>query len=522
MFYLQNFFEITASKYPNYIAVNDHGKKTSYRKLDITANKLANLILKLNLKINERVCILTKKDINLYTSILGVLKSGGCWVPLSDQFPSSRINFLVNLTAPKIIIIDKEFLPIIKKFENKIKIIIINEKKKSKKYFTEANIIKEKKNKPQIKNLNSSSLAYIIYTSGSTGDPKGVMITHLNSSTYILNSKNYFKIKNKMKFAHISEIIFDPSIFDLFVCWYNCGTVVPMNKKEYKVNFINFFQKNRNINTCFVVPSLFEKLRELNQFNSNCLKSLRHVVFTGEFLSKDLVRDLLNMFPKCSFYNVYGTTETAIISHWHKISKKDLKCETIPVGKQLPQINTILIKNNNEEAKINERGNAFVYGTQVSRGYWKNDFLNKKYFCDNPTKKPIFEKLYNTGDVLYKNKDDIFFYFGRQDSQIKVRGCRVEIEEIENTFRTKSICKDITVIPFSRNNTRIYTDLIFYIRRDEKVKKNKKYFFSIATKLLPKFMQPSNIFLLDNDFPRNINGKIDKKELKKQFLKNIA
>ena len=190
MFYLQSFFEITALKHTNFIAVNDHGKKITYKNLDIMANKLANLIVKLNLKINERVCILTKKDINLYSSILGVLKSGGCWVPLSDQFPLKRINFLINLTSPKVIIIDKEFLPLVKKFKNRIKIIIINERKKSKKFFTQANIKKESKNKPQIKNYNSSSLAYIIYTSGSTGDPKGVMITHLNSSTYILNSKN--------------------------------------------------------------------------------------------------------------------------------------------------------------------------------------------------------------------------------------------------------------------------------------------------------------------------------------------
>ena len=86
MFYLQSFFEITALKHPNFIAVNDHGKKITYKNLDIMANKLANLIVKLNLKINERVCILTKKDINLYSSILGVLKSGGCWVPLIN-FP---------------------------------------------------------------------------------------------------------------------------------------------------------------------------------------------------------------------------------------------------------------------------------------------------------------------------------------------------------------------------------------------------------------------------------------------------
>ena len=313
-----------------------------------------------------------------------------------------------------------------------------------------------------------------------------------------------------MRFAHVSEIIFDPSIFDLFICWYNGGTVIPMNKKEYRVDFLRFFKKNKNVNICFVVPSFFNKLKELGQTNAKYLKKLKHVIFGGEFLSKDLLKNLFLHLPKCKFYNVYGTTETAIISHWHKISKNDLNKSNIPVGKQLPQINTILIKENNQEAKINEKGNAYVYGTQVSNGYWMNDYLNKKYFKNITTKKTILQKLYNTGDVLYKDKDEIFFYSGRQDTQVKVKGTRIEIEEIENTFRNNYHCKDITVIPFSRNNSKIYTDLVFFIFRDENIKKNEKFFFSVAYNILPKFMQPTSIFLFVQDFPRNINGKIDK------------
>ena len=517
----QNFFEDIAIKHPNLIAVDDHGKKISYKKLNIYANKLANLILKFEFHPNDRICILTKKNINLYASLLAVVKSGGCWVPLSDQFPKERINYLINLTSPKFIIIEKEFVHFIKK-KSGAKIIVINENKKSNIFLTKRNILIQKSSTPEIKDLNSSNLAYIIYTSGSTGNPKGVMVSHLNTSSYILNSKKYFKIKPKMRFAHISEIIFDPSIFDIFVCWHNKGTVVPMNKKEYKINFIEFFKKNKNINICFVVPSFFQKLKDLKKLNSKYLKKLKHVVFGGELLTKELLTTLFKELPKTNFYNVYGTTETAIISHWHRLTSTDLKLKSLPVGKQIPQINTILIKDNNYEAKINETGNAHVYGVQVSKGYWKSNFLNNKYFINNPTKKQIFEKLYNTGDILYKNEDETFFYYGRQDSQIKVRGSRVEIEEIENIFRSNPFCKDICVIPCSRDNSKIFTDLIYYIRPHEKIKKKKEYFFTTAKKILPNFMQPTNIIIIHEDFPRNINGKIDKKELIKKFFTKIA
>lgn len=521
MMYQHNFFEKTAKKFPNAIAVDDHGKKISYKQLNIFANKIANLIVSSNFSTNERICILTKKNINLYASILGILKSGGCWIPLSNQFPKSRINFLIKFNSPKIVIIEKEFLHLIKK-DKKIKIIVIDDNSVSRSHFTKKDIIQQMNTAPNIKNLNLSNLAYIIYTSGSTGQPKGVTVTHLNTSTYIYNSKKYFKVKKKMKFAHISEIIFDPSIFDIFVCWFNCGTVVPMNKKEYKVDLIKFFKKNRNINICFVVPSFFKKIDEMDQLKSKYLKKLKHVVFGGEFLSHDLVKKLMLTLPKTKFYNVYGTTETAIISHWHLIKKKDLSLSSIPVGKQIPEINTILLKNDKEISEINKPGKAHVYGPQVSNGYWNSKFLNDKFFIKNLTNKSIYEKLYNTGDFLIKDKNDIFFYHGRQDFQIKIRGHRVEIEEIENIFRSRDYCKDICVVPFSRGDSKLYTDLIFYIQRDDKVKKNKEYFFNISKKLMPNYMQPTFIITLDEDFPRNINGKIDKKALKRNFFTKIA
>ena len=519
--YQQDFFENTKEKYPNKIALDDHGKKYTYKFLSDSSNKIANLLISLSSEHNERVCILTKKNINLYSSILGVLKAGMCWVPLSEQFPTERLSHILRTTDAKILIIEKEYLRLIKKnILKKLFIILINEKRdiRKKNFYSKKNIEKFPKIKKKIK-INSSDLAYIIFTSGSTGDPKGVMVSHLNTSLFIKNTKKYFNIQKGLRFAHTAEIIFDPSIFDIFICWFNAGTIVPVNKKEYKVNFLNFFKKNKNVNICFLVPSHFQNLKDLNQLRSKYLKKLKHVIFTGEALPKSLVISLYNEIPKISIYNCYGTTETAIISHWIKYSKKDLEKSILPVGKEIPDVKTFLINKNNKIAKINEKGIALAYGAQISTGYWNNQFLNTKYFINDPTNQIRHQKIYKTGDILYKDEDNLFYYCGRDDNQVKVRGHRVEIAEIENTLKYRSDCNDLIVLPFTKNSNLSYKNLVYFIKTDEPTK-DKEYFLNLAKQFLPTFMHPTEVIIITSDFPRNINGKIDKKKLENLFLKH--
>ena len=148
-----SFFENTAKKKPNLIAVDDGGKKTSYRELDISANKVANLLVKHGCKGNDRVCILVKKNVNLYVSILGTLKSGMCWVPLSSLFPKARLKELINELNPKFIIVDSENFKIIQNLyrKNKTKILVINKNLSKKNIYSKKDLLKQSKFKPNVK-----------------------------------------------------------------------------------------------------------------------------------------------------------------------------------------------------------------------------------------------------------------------------------------------------------------------------------------------------------------------------------
>lgn len=518
-----NFFEETARKYPNYIAVDDHGKKITYKNLESLSNKLANFLLDNKCQINDRVCIFTHKNVNQYASILGILKAGACWVPLSASFPIDRIKFLLKTLAPKFIIIDEIFYSKISKIYNKkiTKILIFDKKKKKKSFFTRQDVMLKSNKKPIIANICGSDLAYIIFTSGSTGKPKGVMVTHENTSNYLKNSSKYFKPKKKLRFGHIAELTFDPSIFDIFICWMNAGTVVPFNKQIYKINHFEFFKRNKNINAFFSVPSFMKNLDDIKKLKSTELSKIKHLVFGGEPIPKGLVSNLYKSIKNIKVYNVYGTTETAIISHWHLIPKKIGFYDEISVGKELPNFRVILVKNNNKEAEINEAGDVHVYSPQVSPGYWNNNFLTNLQFVKHPFDHRLPQKVYRTGDLLRKDKNGLYYFVGRTDNQVKIRGHRVELEEVENCIKQIEGVSDAVAIAYSRTGKASSSDLFTFARVNNN-KINKSYINNQIEKKLPSYMYPSDTFIFKEDFPRTQNGKIDKKGLIKKILEFLA
>ena len=524
MNFQHNFFEETAKRYPEYIAVDDHGEKTTYRKLDQEANKLANFIRKLKIIPNNRVCILLEKNINQYISILGILKSGACWVPLSKNFPQERLKNIIFNVKPSLIITDKESLIKNSEIFSKINILTIDTKKiidANIKYkeniFLKKDYIKESKIKP--KNINNSyDLAYIIFTSGSTGLPKGVMISHQNTSEYLRNKSSYFKPKTKLRFAHISEITFDPSIFDIFVCWTNAGTVVPFNKNSYRISPYNFFLKNKKINVVFSLPSFMSKiLDETDSHSSSCLKNLKHLIFTGEPIPKNLTNKIYKRFKDIQIYNAYGTTETSIISNWNFVNKRLGKEEYVPIGNVLPNIKYLLIdENGNPNAN---KGEICFSGEQISNGYWDNDYLNNKHFIRLSDNGKYFTKYYKTGDIVKKDNYGNLYLDGRVDNQVKINGYRIELEEIENNLNDLDDIKNIVALTYSKNQNK---KLFFFIYADPK-KNLKEVEINITNYIknnFPFYMVPSNIYLLKKDFPRNINGKVDKNKLINDFIKN--
>lgn len=509
-----NFFEETAKQNPNKVCVSYEGKNFKYSFLEKFANKIANFLISNEIEPNDRICILTKKNINQYASVLGTLKSGACWVPLSSSFPKARISYLLKVLSPKFIITEKiffeEYSKLFKHF--KTKILILDDRKKNDRHiYYKSSLEKYRSKKPVLKfNLSQSDLAYIIFTSGSTGNPKGVMVTHKNTTTFLRIAKKLFNFDKGFRFSHFSDLTFDPSIFDLFVCWMNAGILIPFNKRSYRINPYLYFKENKKIDVLFCIPSLINNLRENLNLTKNEVKSIKHLILTGESIPKNLIYDWYKIAKKSKVYNVYGTTETAIISHFFEIPKNIKKNQPISVGKPLPFMRVILKNNDRFSSKI-KKGEHYIYGPQISEGYWASSFLNKKYYINNPLDEKLPQKVYKTGDILEIDSEGKYFYLGRTDNQEKIQGYRIELEEIELIISEIDSVEQTKVIAAIDKKIKNKYIIAFISTKDNSLNSSKV--IKIISEKLPRYMIPQKVVILKNDFPRNKNGKIDTKKL---------
>jgi non-ribosomal peptide synthetase component F len=298
--YLQHhFFEHTADQRPNATCLRHGDQSYTYAEMEDFANRTAHALLQAGVESNDRICILTNKDMHLYASVLGALKSGGCWVPLSRSFPAGRIKRLMTSLRPKAVLVDPAHRDLLDaELAGLTKILVMSEVVENSNYSTK---------RPSV-HIASSDLAYVVFTSGSTGTPKGVMVDHQGTSNFLNHALEYFQIEPESHFGHFSEITFDPSIFDLFVCWGMGGTLVPFDKPSYKVNPLLFFKDNE-INVIFCVPNLLEKVVDLGQLEEPALLNLKHVLLTGEVVKRPLVKALYSSLKDVKIYNMYGTTE---------------------------------------------------------------------------------------------------------------------------------------------------------------------------------------------------------------------
>ena len=418
-----------------------------------------------------------------YVSIFGTLISGKTYIPINQNLPVQKIKKIIKIAKIDLLSISKNS----EKRFNTLNIKKINLEKLYLKITTNKKII------------NNSDIAYIIFTSGSTGEPKGVPITRINLYHYINWLINNFKVKKNNKCSQFPNIGFDLSVVDIFSTICSGGTlVVPRN--VFHRNFPARFIKKKNITHAVFVPSFIELMNNSSQLNKINLISLKNIFFCGEPLYKNQVEKLFKLNKNLKIINAYGPSETTVSCTKLSLNKNNFKkyCDdTVSIGKCIDGMKIKLLNNLNFKAKTYE---LLISGPQVFKGYLNNKILNKE--------KLIFinkKKYFKTGDLVTKIKGNIFFK-KRIDNQIKIKGYRVELDEIDTMIRkfgideTKTIYKNSELRSFVRSTKKELPLILKFLRKN-----------------LPSYMIPISIINL-KVFPKNINDKIDFKNL---FNKNV-
>ncbi|MFT9818492.1 amino acid adenylation domain-containing protein [Lysinibacillus sp. NPDC056185] len=484
---IQQLFEEQVRKVPNEVAVVCKDDKLTYDELNRKSNQVARILREKGVKADSIVGIFVERSIHMIIGIMGVLKSGGAYLPIDINLPRSRIEYMLEDSGVEILITAKEL-------EDDLQFTgsIINISKDC--YSLDDNNL-------SIVN-NSHDLANVIYTSGSTGNPKGVMVEHKQVNNFIHGIVAATGLNEYKNILCITTISFDIFGLETLVPLAQGMKIVIVNEEEVidgdKLSKVIVANK---VEVMQCTPSRLKFLLESNKFKKS-IKELKTVLIGGEEVPKNLVEEL-DRNDNLKVFNVYGPTETTIWSTSKLYVNED---NNLTIGKPINNTQVYILDENMQIVPIGVPGELCIGGDGVARGYLNKENLTAEKFVESPFEKGL--KIYKTGDLTRWLSNGEIEFLGRIDNQVKVRGYRIELEEIENRLLSLENIKQAVVVGKIDQNTQKY--LCAYVTCYRKLNTSEIKDYLSAT--LPDYMIPSFIIEVA-EMPLNSNGKINRKAL---------
>lgn len=481
---------------PNNIAVSYGKENLSYKELDKKSNEIACKLKSLGVKTETPVAILLERSLIMIPTILGVLKSGGYYVPIDPAYPIDRINYLLENSNMQILITQRKFEEQVSDYKEKC--IFIDEEE-----LNNNNIDFKLDNEIALKNL-----AYIIFTSGSTGKPKGVQVTHGGLKNYLRWASRYYLASQFGSFPVYSSLSFDLTVTSLFIPLINGKRAFVQPAELEGLSMISHLAISDEFTSAKFTPAHLELLLQEAELNGHILKQLRHVIVGGEALSAQLLNRWFKYYPETTIYNEYGPTETVVGCIVKKFTVKDvpLECTNVSIGRPIENTKIYLLDQNKNLVPFGAKGEIYIGGKGVARGYLNREDLTKERFINSPFNHN--EILYKTGDLARYLVNGDIEYLGRIDNQVKIRGFRIELGEIEQQLRKYPNIYDCVVI--ASKNKLGESILIAFVATNFKI--NREEVSTHLRKFLPDYMIPSRFVTVDN-IPLTANGKVDRDKL---------
>ncbi len=511
-------FEEQVKKTPEKIALTYGNTQLTYKELNQKANQLARFIRdSYQLKPDDIVALCLERNEYMFIGILASLKSGAAYVPIDINFPKERINYILEDSGAKILLTNNKNVPHLKQSPLQISNVIA----------IDGTFLYEEIEKQSTENLYSpitgSNLAYVIYTSGTTGKPKGVMIEHKSIVSRLIYLKKHHNITENYVFASKTSYVFDPSLREIFLPLITGARLVLLSESEYKdVNKIFTLCVQEKINFLIFVPSHFSIFIEsLKNISKDMLEKLelKLIYSCGEPLTQKLVEKTFEYLPNIILKNQYGPTEACQFSFENEITKESKNTRpTAAVGHLVENMQSYVLDSNLSPLPTGVVGELYIGGLGLARGYLNQPALTKEKFINNPFQTPAEKELgesrhlYKTGDLVRWLKDGKLEFVSRNDFQVKVRGHRIELSEIEHAISSYQAIKQTVVIVKGQNL------IAYYVSEHKKSEKELSVYLSAT---LPEYMIPQ-AFIHLIEMPLTLNGKVDRKSLPEHDLLSLT
>ena len=487
---LHELIEAQVQRTPDALAVVFEDERLTYREMNRRANLIAHRLRKLGVGPEVIVGVFAERSVEMILGLVATLKAGGAYLPLDPSYPTERLNFMLNDAQPTIVLVQRSLTAKLPQHAGQV-------------VFLGDDFAAENDANPS-NSTQPDNLAYVIYTSGSTGQPKGVMNTHRGICNWLLWLQETYPLNAHDQVLQKTVFTFDVSLGEIF--WsLIAGSQLIVARPGLQGDshyLIETICENR-ITAIHFVPSMLSAF--LEDQNAGRCSSLQHVVCAGEALPVELQERFFAVLPHARLHNLYGPTEAAVVvTYW--------KCERgsddriVPIGRPVANTQIYILDRAMQPVPTGAVGEIHIGGVQVARGYLARPELTAEKFVPNPFGEG---RLYKTGDLARYRTDGAIEFLGRSDYQVKLRGFRIEIGEIEAVLTEHPTVRDAVVMV--RPNKLGGNRLVAYVAGDLSRLKVSELRASLKAKL-PNYMLPSAIVAIEK-FPLSFNGKIDRRAL---------
>ncbi len=490
------YIENTVAKMPEKIAVIDESHKISYQDLLINSKKIGSYLSD-KIEAKNPIPVFMDKSIETLSSFFGIVYAGCFYILINPELPTPRIEQIIKVVEPKIIITDYKHKEQAKEIFKNTDIKYVEDLLKTE--------ICDKKIKNIREKMISSEPLYANFTSGSTGIPKGVVVSHRTVIDFIENFTQTFNITEKDIIGNQAPFDFDVSVKDIYSSIKKGATLVIIPKRLFSspAELLDYICKNRVTTMIWAVSALC-LITTFHGLDYKVPKDVNKVLFSGEIMPIKHLKQWMEHLPNAMFVNLYGPTEITCNCTYHIIDKNRDYQEKIPIGKPFINEKVFLLDENNKEILEKDKiGEICVGDTAIALGYYNNKEQTEKSFVQNPLNDKYIEYIYRTGDLGKYGEDNEMYFMGRKDFQIKYLGHRIELEEIEKAMMQIEEVKRACCI-FDEKKSKLYG---FYVGEIDK-----KELHKILKQTLPIYMIPGMLKNIEN-MPLTKNGKIDRKEL---------
>lgn len=510
-----------AESQSNKEAFRVNGEGLTYVELDEASNRVASWLVGKGVKKGDRVGLFLTKSLEQVVALYGILKAGAAYVPIDPAAPAGRVQFIIEDCGIEVLVSEPSKMKFLRTHEFAgLRFVIGGDEEQG---WGETEVVPwsaavAQEATPLEVDILEENLAYIIYTSGSTGEPKGLMHTHSSGLAYVKMSGQLYEVGPDSRLGNHAPLHFDVSTFEYLTGPYFGATTVLIPEETLLFpQAVTELIASEQLTHWYSVPLALIQLLERGGLEGHAGQdSMRWFLSGGEPLAPKYLHRLRRVWKQAHFSNSYGPTETNQCTFFHILSGEENEEELLPIplGKACPKYELRVVDEEGDFLKEGQ-GELLVKSGSLMQGYWNRPDLTEKAFEEIELHSGITETYYRTGDLVSLEGDGRYHFLGRKDRQIKFRGYRLELDEVESVFNELQEVEEVAVVfGESANGEKSLRAAITPSSEEVTVSMLR----NLVRQRLPSYGIPEEIQLWPS-FPRTGSGKIDRRQVGERLLK---